>query len=759
MYLVKDYLQELSTGVQVVANQVAEAVHSAGVWTKYYDIPMDIVPSDYATIFLLFCICLLSCLICIFTIKIQSYVMGFALTFPFIECGLYFGLVPNYVAFFMVVCYWIALLSMALSGYKKTTKNKSAGFVRIGNSFYTKSNSRFQISEKIGIYSIVMCVACALISGMVVNLSNYERSTKIDDIRNSVKDSVENFSLENAPYIISRLGSILGSGNNGTFNGTLGQRDNVEYDNVEKLSITTDDTPKTDLYLKCYIGSKYTGQSWDRFEEKTFKNQMFDTFKENKFYPQDLNYSQVDSNLYDTYNLTISPVKKNLRTTYIPYFSQIQNDYSYINDTLIRSQDKEKYSFKVLNIPKDDIYRNALLEPSSNLMIIGIDSIPFDSIQYSRFVNENYLTIEDTESMEKIKEVFSAYLRKFNLDFDEFKSTASTYYKLTYIRDFLCYNYDYTLSPGKTPIGEDYVEHFLTQMDKGFCSHFASAGTLLCRMLDIPSRYAEGYYISVDHFNDDTLNDGIYTISVEDNMAHAWTEIYVDRLGWISYDFTPGFNNNPTRADLMNNPNMPNDIQQNQEPIETVQPTQTSKVDTNDQPSEMTTTPNPQDNPEVTTTPSMEDLPQENPTDNKILKVIKNIIVFILIIALIVGGTIFRRKYILKVRNDNISSSNDKVSVLSSYKYILSLLDFIGYTREKDTQHLDFARKVSSKVKYARDFPKVMEVVLKVDLSNDNVTENEKILMSNFVDKLSNTIYERQNRIGKFIMKYIMCLI
>lgn len=760
IYLIKDYIDDLSLGYQIIANSIASSVHSIGVWTKYYDIPTDIIMSDYSTTFLLFSMFLLSCLICLFTIKFQSCIVGFAITFPFIECGLYFGLVPDYTSFFMVVCYWIALLSMALSGYKKTNKNKTAGFVRIGNSFYAKCNKNFQISEKIGIYSIILCMICAMLSSIFVSVSNYERSTKIDDIRTNIKDSIEDFSLENAPDMLSRLGSLLNPGNNGSFNGTLGQKDTIQYDNVEKLSIKSTAEPKNDIYLKGYIGSKYTGQSWDKLDNQTYKNQLFDTFKQNTLYPQDVSYALLNNTSYDKYTLTISPVKKNLRTTFIPYFSRILNDYSYTNDTLIQSQNRDTYSFEIINIPYNDIYNNSALSSSSGLVLTTND-ISFDNNGYSEFVKENYLQLDTNDKMNNVKNIFNSYLNKFGTDFDTFKATSSTSEKIFMIRDFLCYNYDYTLSPGKTPIGEDYVEYFLTQMDKGFCSHFASAGTILCRMLDIPSRYAEGYYVSKDKFNTSNFNGDTYTVSVEDNLAHAWTEIYIDNLGWITYDFTPGFNNNPTKESLLNSPNVPEDTPQEQQTEEVTQPVQSEF--TENPSSEITTEPMPSPNsPQITTTTSNDNSQnniEQNKIDKRTLKTIKNIVIFILIIAFIVLATIYRRKYILKNRGNSLSNQDDRISILSAYKYSISLLSFIGIKQDSNTQHLEFARKVEHDLKYAKNFVKVMEITLKLDLSNDKITTKEKSFVIDFVNNLATSIYQRQNKIGKFIMKYILCLI
>lgn len=48
----------------------------------------------------------------------------------------------------------------------------------------------------------------------------------------------------------------------------------------------------------------------------------------------------------------------------------------------------------------------------------------------------------------------------------------------------------YDTEPGATPAGKDFVEYFLFENRKGFCVHFASAGTLLFRLAGKEARYA-----------------------------------------------------------------------------------------------------------------------------------------------------------------------------------------------------------------------------------------------------------------------------
>lgn len=108
------------------------------------------------------------------------------------------------------------------------------------------------------------------------------------------------------------------------------------------------------------------------------------------------------------------------------------------------------------------------------------------------------------------------------------------------VRNYLSTNMEYSLELDELPNGVDPVEYALTVGHEGYCMHFATAGTLILRELGIPARYASGYVAIPYDFGWDATNKQ-YTAKVLDNASHAWVEIYVDNLGWIPVEMTPGY--------------------------------------------------------------------------------------------------------------------------------------------------------------------------------------------------------------------------
>ena len=85
----------------------------------------------------------------------------------------------------------------------------------------------------------------------------------------------------------------------------------------------------------------------------------------------------------------------------------------------------------------------------------------------------------------------------------------------------------YTLNPPL--LSRDTVDEFLFDTRRGFCEHYASAFTVMMRMAGIPARVVTGYMGG--------LNNGSYFL-VRQSDAHAWSEVWLDDVGWQRVDPT-----------------------------------------------------------------------------------------------------------------------------------------------------------------------------------------------------------------------------
>ena len=98
------------------------------------------------------------------------------------------------------------------------------------------------------------------------------------------------------------------------------------------------------------------------------------------------------------------------------------------------------------------------------------------------------------------------------------------------LQSWLQTNCSYTLEVERQSSSVDFVSDFLLNSRQGYCTYFASAMTVMCRMVGIPARYVEGFVA-------DPEADG--TAYVTGWQGHAWTEVYLSGFGWLTFDATP----------------------------------------------------------------------------------------------------------------------------------------------------------------------------------------------------------------------------
>ena len=110
------------------------------------------------------------------------------------------------------------------------------------------------------------------------------------------------------------------------------------------------------------------------------------------------------------------------------------------------------------------------------------------------------------------------------------QGAETPYEKALGIQSWLRTHYAYNLDVKAPPEGVDFAAWFLIGDKQGYCTYFATAMTLLCRISGLPARYVTGYLASPDESG---------TALVTGRNAHAWTEVYLNGFGWLDFDATP----------------------------------------------------------------------------------------------------------------------------------------------------------------------------------------------------------------------------
>jgi transglutaminase-like putative cysteine protease len=85
---------------------------------------------------------------------------------------------------------------------------------------------------------------------------------------------------------------------------------------------------------------------------------------------------------------------------------------------------------------------------------------------------------------------------------------------------------------------QDFVDQFLFDTHRGYCTHFASAAAVLLRAAGYPARFVTGF---ADGELDPNYTGPGERFIVRNADAHAWIEVYFPDVGWVPFDPTPGF--------------------------------------------------------------------------------------------------------------------------------------------------------------------------------------------------------------------------
>ncbi len=236
---------------------------------------------------------------------------------------------------------------------------------------------------------------------------------------------------------------------------------------------------------------------------------------------------------------------KTIRINTKKYDGEIQDRKEDISFS--KKQDRDtNYTLKYFSVNRGMGVATELLKTQSKYVYNTMSHDDYEN--FRRVVNLEYHTmgLPDTDDFEKELAERAAYIRAtyltlpdsitektYNLAKEITKGCGNDYDKMEQIVRYLA-DYTYTTTPGEIPSREDVVEYFLFETEKGYCMHFASAAAILGRCVGIPTRFVQGYLLDVERMG----QHGRYTVN--ENQAHAWIECYLEGVGWLTFDATPG---------------------------------------------------------------------------------------------------------------------------------------------------------------------------------------------------------------------------
>lgn len=187
---------------------------------------------------------------------------------------------------------------------------------------------------------------------------------------------------------------------------------------------------------------------------------------------------------------------------YIPYY--LEDGGSWQNNGILRCQNNTK---------KEDRYSFGLWLPD----------------KYGSMVNMFNASLADAQAYLQLP---ADTRQAAQLLVQQILSTEQTMAeKAEAIRDYVSEQAEYDLDTPQMPEGEkDFALWFLQESDTGYCTHFASAATVLLRAAGIPARYVTGYTVNA-------MDNRRVTVMAD--QAHAWVEYLDEDMVWKVLEATP----------------------------------------------------------------------------------------------------------------------------------------------------------------------------------------------------------------------------
>lgn len=313
----------------------------------------------------------------------------------------------------------------------------------------------------------------------------------------------------------------------------------------EVMSVRTEGRSAANVYLSGKVYDTFDGRQWEQTDREFFKDRYIDTLE--TVYA----VMRCDGELFSDY-MVYTDLQISYRNFYTEYlfaplktlnleqdgknFDFVENGGSLYFDKVKGYGTTYEASFYQMNLGQgkfDWLLEEAAGQPENEELLVAL-------LKDANRKNGAYISFDDLE--EHKKEIRSVYGAPVHIS-----EEASVYLdwimageetdlgKLRALEAELASFY-YTLTPGKLPDtvrdDETFLDYFLLESKEGYCSHFATAFVLLARAQGYPARYVQGFCVPLKK-EGETMVYG--------DMAHAWPEVYLEGVGWIPFEPTPGY--------------------------------------------------------------------------------------------------------------------------------------------------------------------------------------------------------------------------
>lgn len=575
----------------------------------------------------------------------------------------------------------------------------------------------------------------------------------------------------------------FGKNNSLTYDANKVELDNSkpEYNDETVVTVYTDQVPRTNLYLKSFCSSTYDNGTWkplDQSYEEAVKESgirskdaaaliQLSTYKK-------MNLDTVASPLRNSYGvlkgrMQIAYEDPQSEAALLPYLadpSSCSEDIWLEKDATWRKGDASLIAFDQWLIPGTemikytDLYRDTgypdrdEAEQFYSYYVMEHDRQGTESIPMIRRYKQN-VTIEMqgntllagddsqdtyTRARQKFVDMMlssgdSVYgdSRELSSQFMRYANNMARSSIALEVRNQLFANTSYNLYLDSLPAGTDPIQYFLETGKEGYCMHYASAATLILQELGVPARYASGFIVKQGLFTkegggeitkqdltEESSNE--YVATVKDHCAHAWVEIYMDGIGWIPFEMTPGYTSSdnymPTdgqhdEALQLQHENRKQERESQKESEKPTEQTESSEQNTQKE-TQMTQT--------SETETSTESGRTEQAKANSYVKILLIVVLIVLIVAILIyAGYRFMISYQEQLLQE-LQAKRNRNAVKKINRRI-----FRGLMKGRSITDAEYEQKLMKAYPSvnAKEWQRYMEIVKKCAFSHEVITDEE----------------------------------
>lgn len=472
-------------GAQLTAKVIADLFEDRVGWFGTLHLDLNLTSAQEllaAERFLFPVILLLAFLLGWAIVRTRRWWVVVLLTLPPLLPGLLADVYPNWPSFVLLCCCWCTMLLTSLCKW-------AAPWGR----------------GKLTLAALPAVGAVLVLISVLFPLEGYERP----QWTYTAEDALVDFGNKHFSFL---------SGLEGPFTQRVtyvGSAETVNLDNAGPLNFSgrrvlkvTSEDYTGEVYLRGTSLAYYTGNRWEGLSSAAYREYSSQLSDADSPFP--LTFPSSTATGAKEYTITVENTGASGTCAYSPYHL---TDQDWTEAGLLPVQDaylareEGQWSHTFTFIPD--------LSPG-----YSDSSILPAKVRYTDFVTEHYLDVPDG-----LRDTLRTLMGGQFDGLDPLDAASA-------IADWLADTCRYDPDTPAIPDGEDFVAYFLTESQRGYCMHFASAAALMLRSLDIPARYVSGFTAQV------TAGKTVY---VPDSASHAWVEVYVDGYGWQPVEVTPGY--------------------------------------------------------------------------------------------------------------------------------------------------------------------------------------------------------------------------